>query len=106
LDTDAIIDVLKGIATSAAFIRNLVQDGHTLATSDVISAEVWSGLVPDERARGERFLGSLHFLTTSREAAQQAGEWRYAFRRQGRALSLPDALLAATARYYSRGEGE
>lgn len=44
LDTDSIIDVLKGFATSVTFIQSLVAQGHTLVTTDIVLAEVYSGL--------------------------------------------------------------
>ena len=97
VDSDAIIDVLKGIATSAEILRSLVQEGHTLALCDITVAEVWSGLHPQERDQGERFLASLVYLPSSQAAARQAGESRYAYARRGVALSLPDSLIAAVA---------
>ena len=96
LDTDAVIDWLKGIAESITYIERLVNDGHVLATTDVVIAETWSGLLPKERAKGEELLSSFVFLPTSREAARRAGEWRYAYARRGITLSVADALIAAT----------
>jgi predicted nucleic acid-binding protein len=98
LDTDAVIDVLKGFPSSAAFVRGLVVDGHTLARCNVVTGEVWAGLHPHERAAGEQFLALLVYLPTSEQSARQAGEWRYAYARQGIAISLMDAFVAATAR--------
>lgn len=97
LDTDSIIDYLHGIGPSIALIRGIVAQGHDLATSDVVVGEVYSGLRPQHRAPGEQLMSSLTFLSTSRGAARQAGDWRYAFARRGLALSLTDALIAATA---------
>lgn len=101
LDSDAVIDFLKGIPASVAFIQKLVADGQSLATTDVVVGEVYSGLRPDDHATGERLLDSLAFLTSSRAAARQAGEWRYAFARQGVAIAMTDALIAATALEHS-----
>ncbi len=98
LDSDAIIDVLKGIVSTRDFIRTLVRDGHTLALCDITTAEVWSGLHPQERPQGEQFLASLVYLPTSQAAARQAGQWRYAYARQGTTLSVPDTLIAAVAK--------
>lgn len=97
IDSDAIIDYLKGIASSIQLLQSLLRDGHTLATSDIVLAEVYAGLLPHERAAGERLLESLAFLSTSRQAARQAGDWRYAYSRRGTQVSLTDALIAATA---------
>ena len=43
-------------------------------------------------------LDSLLYLTTTGDAARQAGEWRYTFARQGTPLATSDVLVAATAR--------
>ncbi|HLZ70527.1 MAG TPA: type II toxin-antitoxin system VapC family toxin [Dehalococcoidia bacterium] len=98
LDTDSIIDYLKGVASSVAFILSLGATGHTLATTGVVVGEVSSGLHPQDRPAGEQLLDSLIYLPTSRNAARQAGLWRYTFARQGIALAMTDALIAATAR--------
>jgi len=97
LDSDAVIDVLKGIPASRALIESLVANGQTLATSDVVVGEVYSGLRPEDRATGEQLMNSLTFLPTSRDAARQAGAWRYAFARRGAPIAMTDALIAATA---------
>jgi predicted nucleic acid-binding protein len=98
LDTDSIIDYLKGIASTIGFIQNLVATGQTLATTDVVVGEVTSGLHPQDRPAGERLLDSLVYLPTSRDAARQAGLWRSTFARRGITLAMTDALIAATAR--------
>lgn len=95
VDTDAIVDYLKGISIS--FLQNLLNQGQTLATSDVVTGEVYSGLRPEHRATGERLMDSLVYLSTSRAAARQAGDWRYAYARRGVSLSLTETLIAATA---------
>lgn len=96
LDSDAVIDYLRNVRDSIALIRQLHRRGD-LCSCDVVLAEVYGGLHPRDRARARRFLNSLSFLPTSSAAAQQAGEWRYQYARQGRALSTTDALIAATA---------
>lgn len=97
LDTDSIIDYVADIATSVAFIRSLRTGTDILCTCDVVLAEVYSGLHARDSARAQILLASLLFLPTSPEAARQAGAWRYAFARQGVALSTTDCLIAATA---------
>jgi predicted nucleic acid-binding protein len=44
LDTDSIIDYLKGLAFSVAFTEELDRHGMTLATCDIVVAEVHAGL--------------------------------------------------------------
>ncbi len=97
LDTDAIIDVLSGYMPTATLIQNPERTGDALCVGDVVLAEVYAGLRPQDRLKAERLLDACVFLTAGPEAARQAGEWRYAFGGLGVTLSTTDALIAATA---------
>ena len=97
LDTDAVIDLLKGVRSTIGFVESLKNDGGSLATCAVVVAEVFSGMSPRDLPLAEPFLDSLVYLDTSRAAALQAGMWRYAFAREGLVLSISDVLVAATA---------
>jgi len=97
LDTDAVIDFFKGFPSSVELIQQLCQQGENLCTCAVGMAEVYVGLNPTNRGRGEGLLGSLQFFATSRGAARQAGLWGYAFARQGVQLTTTDCMIAAIA---------
>lgn len=97
LDTDAIIDYLFGIPSSVALLQGLQSKGDLLCVCDVVTAEVYAGLKPEHREPAERLLNACMFLGTGPEAAKQAGEWRYAYARQGVVLATTDVLIAATA---------
>lgn len=97
LDTDAVIDFFKGFPSTVELIQHLFQQGETLCTCAVVMAEMYAGLNPSERGRGQELLGSLRFFATSPGAARQAGLWRYAFARQGVQLATTDCLIAAVA---------
>jgi predicted nucleic acid-binding protein len=97
LDTDAIIDYLRRRSPALALLGNLYARGDDLCVSDVVVAEVYSGVHENIRPRVERLIDSLQFLVTSPEVAVQAGEWRYEYRRGGRQLGVADCLIAATA---------
>ena len=97
LDSDTVIDFLQGVASTVAFVQNLSQQGDVLCTNDVVLAEVYTGLHPQDYQRAEQFLATLTYLPASDAAARQAGAWRYTYARQGQALSLPDCLIAACA---------
>src|SRR5438132_410259 len=45
----------------------------------------------------EKAGGALEYWPISREAAQQAGRWRYTYARMGRPLTTTDTLVAAVA---------
>ena len=97
LDADAVIDLFKGVASTATLIDQLFQANAALCTCDVVIAEVHVGLHPIERERGEVLLTSLVYLPCSPEAARQAGLWRREFRRRGQQLATTDCLIAAIA---------
>jgi tRNA(fMet)-specific endonuclease VapC len=97
LDSDAIIDVLKGVSDTLALLGTLIQQGNTLAICDVALGEVYAGLHQQDEARAAQFLSTLEFLPASASAAHQAGQWRYNYARRGTTLSITDCLIAATA---------
>jgi tRNA(fMet)-specific endonuclease VapC len=97
LDADAVIDQLKGLPQIVQLLQQLHRSGGELCVCDVTIAEVYAGLNPEDRAQAEQLLSACSFLATSPAIAQQAGEWRYQYRRRGVTISLTDALIAATA---------
>ena len=102
LDTDAIVDFLKGIESAIALIRQLSEDGHQLYTCDVVVCEVHSGLSsPEQRARAQQLLRAIDYLPTSRQAAEQVGDWRGRHEAQGQQIAATDSLIAAVARAHN-----
>ena len=98
LDSDAIIDYFAAFPGTVALLDELMERGDTLCVCDVVIAEVYSGIAPKDRQDADLYLDSLEFVATSRASARVAGEWRYAFARQGIKLPTTDAIVAATAR--------
>ncbi len=97
LDTTALIDISKGFEPARSKIRNMISSGDQLAVCAISVAEFATGLQPSQRDEWRDFLGNLLYWDISREAAFQAGIWRYDFGRRGVQLSTTDALIAATA---------
>lgn len=97
LDSDAVIDLLRGMPVAADFVSGLYQPGNTLCTCDVVVAEVGAGLHARHREQGWEFMASMRFLTTSSAAARQAGTRRYDFRSRGIQLTTTDCLIEAVA---------
>ena len=97
LNTDAVIDQLKGFPQTVQLLQTLHQSGAELCVCDVTIAEVYAGLHPQDHPQAEQFVSVCSFLASSPAIARQAGEWRYRYRRQGVSVSLTDALIAATA---------
>jgi predicted nucleic acid-binding protein len=97
LDSDCLIDYLAGFASTVQFIDALFDGGDRLFTSDVVVAELYTGLSSQQEPAAARLLARLGYLSTSLAAARQAGAWRDASARRGVALSTTDCLIAATA---------
>jgi predicted nucleic acid-binding protein len=95
LDTTALIDFSKGREPARSRIQAWIDGGDELGVCAVNVAEFYAGLPPQQRALWEQFLGALQLWEITRDAAIQAGIWRYDFARQGVALTTTDTLVAA-----------
>ena len=96
LDTNVLIDVLRGKQDVLAALGKLVSEGHTLATAAINIGEVYAGMLPHEEARTERFLGSLDCYVMTATIGKHAGKLKNEQARQGKTLSLADMIVAAT----------
>jgi predicted nucleic acid-binding protein len=97
IDSDVLIDFVRGLPGVASFIQQLQAGGDAMCTCDVVIAEVEAGLSATLSSAAQPILENLVFLERDAAAARQAGRWRYDYARKGIALSLPDAMIAATA---------
>lgn len=94
LDTDVLIDHLRGRESARDFLHDLV--GHSVPCCSVISvAEIHAGMREEETARTTDFLDGLVILPVTREIAEVAGHFKR--RSKSRRLELADCLIAATA---------
>ncbi|MAG37680.1 MAG: hypothetical protein CL878_15705 [Dehalococcoidia bacterium] len=100
LDTSTLVDFSKGWEPSASQLLALIDGGDEVAVCAINVAEFYTGIPPEERPHWRRFLAALPHWVITREAAERAGSCRYDLARQGQALSLADALLAAVAQEY------
>jgi len=75
----------------------LVAAGDEPYITDVVLCELATGIRPTELAALDVFVAGLEFVQPGPEVARQAGLWRGDARRRGQTMSVPDALLAATA---------
>jgi predicted nucleic acid-binding protein len=98
LDTTALIDFSKGREPACSQIQAWIDGGDELGVSAINVAEFYAGLPPQQRTHWEQFLGALELWSITRDAAIEAGIWRYQFARQGVALTTADTLVAAVAR--------
>ena len=94
LDTDVLIDLLRGRATAQALLLRVTE--HAIPCCSVISvAEIHAGMRLQERARTATLLDSLVLLDVTRPIAEMAGHFKQ--RERARRLELADCLIAATA---------
>ena len=92
LDTDVMLDYLRGRSEAIQLIRNAVRVG----VSAVTVAELYAGVRGESESRAvRRFMDVLELVAVTTEVAQAAGrlKQRY-FRSHG--TGLADAIIAAT----------
>jgi hypothetical protein len=97
LDTTALIDLSKNSGNLLTSLNALVATGGILGVCAVSVAEFLAGVPVPHRRRWEQWIADFQYWDITREAAVLAGVFRYDLARQGRALHIPDALMAATA---------
>ena len=97
LDTTVLIDVLRNRGSRRHLLSDLVEQGHTLATSALNIGEVYAGMRPHEATETDRFLGSVESYPTTRAIARHAGMLKFAHSQKGKTLTLADMIVAATA---------
>jgi len=94
IDTDVLIDYLRGQDEAVAFLK---RTRRTLRVSAATLAELFVGVREGaEREVLDRFLGLLEVVDITQDIARQAGLWRRDFGRS-HGTGLVDALIAASA---------
>lgn len=97
LDTDALIDFSKGAEPATSAILRWIDSGDVVGVCPITVGEFFSGLSPSQAGRWDPFVSALMYWGISRQSAVAAGQQRHTFARKGRALTIADALIAATA---------
>ena len=93
VDSDVLIDVLRGIPTASAFLKSL---DRPPVCSEVSRVEVLCGMRASERRDTERLLSLVGWALVDQGVSVTAGEFGRRFR-HSHALAVPDLLVAATA---------
>ena len=94
LDTDILIEYLRGNEQAATFLENLEGD---LLLSAITIAELFSGVHGDVEQRSlEQFLLAFEVLPVDEDIAKKGGFYRRDYR-QSHGTGLADAMIAATA---------
>jgi predicted nucleic acid-binding protein len=97
LDTSILIDVLRARNRRREHLAELVRAGHTLATTVLNVAELYSGMREGEAGQTEAFLSGLHCFDLTGTAARFAGKLKFDWSQKGRTLTLADTIVAAIA---------
>lgn len=97
LDTSVIIDALNRKRGRRQLLQALVESGETLACSAITVMEVYAGLRPHESVMTQAFLDGLDHFSVDHELGRFAGLLKNEWAQQGRTLSAPDVIIAATA---------
>lgn len=94
LDTDILIDILRGRAAVRTFLFDLTD--HAVPCCSVMSvAELYAGMRPEEKRVTDILLDALVVIPVGQEIAEVAG--RFKQRERSRRLELVDCVIAATA---------
>ena len=97
LDTDVLINWLRGVREVRERIRDLAEQQHELAVCCVSVGELYSGIREDSRSEADSILADVDYWDIDRSAAELSGAYRYHYSRQGVQISITDALQAALA---------
>lgn len=97
LDTSFAIDFLRARAAAVERMDRLVSVGDEPYINDIVLCELATGTRPAEATALDAFVNGMEFVQPGPDVARQAGIWRGAARARGETLSVPDALIAATA---------
>lgn len=100
LDSNVLILHLRERPEITALLTRWGMEG-ALCISVVTRTEILAGIRPHEEERTMELLDSLTNLTVDRAIADRAGRLIYQYARQGVQLSLPDAVIAATALHHN-----
>jgi predicted nucleic acid-binding protein len=97
LDTSVIVDLLRERRGRRDLLSSLVQQGHRLAYCAINVTEIWAGMRSSEAGEAADFFSRLEYVEVTFEIARTAGSLILEWRRKGRTLELPDAMIAAVA---------
>ena len=97
VDTDVLIDYLRGTEDAVAFIIGHVDD---IKLSSISITELYAGVRPHERTGMEAFLSLFEIVSIDSELARVAGLLKQTYF-PSHGLRIADAIVAATAQQLS-----
>jgi len=96
IDSDVIIEILRGNAKTTSWLRKLRASGSAIRYSPVSRAEIRAGARIKERAKISALFESFAVLPVEASTGDIAGDQLSRFARS-RGVQLGDALIAASA---------
>jgi len=102
LDSDILIDFLRGDSKVIEKINTLSKESIHLSVSSITALELFQGAYGHSKADAkvnqvENFLNRLEILPFEKLEGKIASKIADSLRRQGKLIDLPDILIAATA---------
>jgi predicted nucleic acid-binding protein len=97
LDSDVLIDWLKGKRPEVELLERLASERHALAVNAISVAETFAGFSADEVDQVYRLVKGFDYWVIELPVAILAGQYRNHYARRGRPLAVPDTLIAAQA---------
>ena len=94
LDTDVLIDYLRGLPAAGRYVDGLAA---VPTCSEVTRVEVLRGMRAHERRVTERFLATIGWSAVDERISGLAGELGRRFRRSHGGIGVVDLVIAATA---------
>lgn len=95
VDTDVLIDVLRGKAKICHFLDSLHRKGSSLFYSPITKAEVFHGIREGEEKEINLLFQSMECIPITDEIGEKAGAYLKAFH-SSHNVHLGDSLIAAT----------
>ena len=96
LDTDILIDFLRGRGEARAFLGRYEAAAELPVISVVSVTELWAGMRQGEESATGALLAALRKIPLSEEIAEAAGNMLRIYRRS-HGIELGDALIASSA---------
>jgi len=101
VDTNVVVDVLRGNRRAAAVLRDRIERGEVLHLSVLTRFELGAAARPNELGALVEHLGLYDELEVDGAVAERAGELARTYRRSHSAIDAIDYLVAATAELHA-----
>ena len=96
IDTNVVIDALKGRRKRADFLHSLSSTA-LLAVCSIVMAELHAGFSDEQIGPARKLLETVDYVPVSKAAAELAGQTLFRYKKRGVTLAPQDAIIAAVA---------